>query len=146
MDAQQMNLWRSQSKLTSPPSQGDVTQLRDGKFTAKIRRIGRRRCVRFNSAAGKEGGPNLAARIIGHGATQAGAATANYLGLGLSPEVAAIAHPALASATEMALPDAWLWCRAGKGRASQRLSGADRLAAKCQRRRIGDISSVAIRG
>ena len=103
MDANQLNLWRSQSKLTSPPSQADVASYATkvygedpAQWPEALRDI--------HSAAGKEGGPNIAARIIGHGATQAGAATANYLGLGLSPEVAAITHPALASATEMALP------------------------------------------
>ena len=103
MDANQLNLWRSQSKLTSPPSQADVGNYATkvygedpAKWPAALRDI--------HNAAGKEGAPSTAARIIGHTATQAGAATANYLGLGFSPEVAAITHPALASATEMALP------------------------------------------
>jgi hypothetical protein len=103
MDANQLNLWRSQSKLTSPPSQADVSNYATkvygddpAQWPEALRDI--------HKAAGKEGAPSVAARIIGHSAAQAGAATANYLGLGFSPEVAAIAHPALASVTEMALP------------------------------------------
>jgi hypothetical protein len=103
MDANQLNLWRSQAAHDMPPSQDNVFSYAKGvygpdpaQWPEALRDI--------HSAAGSEGGPSTAARIIGHSATQAGAATANYLGLGFSPEVAAIAHPALASATEMTLP------------------------------------------
>jgi hypothetical protein len=103
MDANQLNLWRSQSRLTSPPNQAEVGNYAErvygpdpANWPEALRDI--------HSAAGKEGGPSTAARIIGHSATQAGAAATNYLGLGFSPELAAFAHPALMSATEMALP------------------------------------------
>jgi hypothetical protein len=102
-DANQLNLWRSQAAHDMAPSQSDVGSYAKSvygddpaQWPEALRDI--------HKAAGKEGAPSLAARIIGHSATQAGTATAQYLGLGLSPEVAAVLHPAAIMATEKVLP------------------------------------------
>ena len=104
MDANQMNLWRSQSKLTNPPNQENVASYArkvygedPAQWPEALRDI--------HSKAGQEGGTSTTARILGNAATQAGVATANYLGLGLSPEIATALHVAGAPlATEAILP------------------------------------------
>ena len=101
LDTQQMNLWRSRTQHDMPPSQGDVgdyaTQVYGAdpaKWPAALRQL------RTNVGGGNNPWLNAAA----HFGTQAGSATAQYLGLGVNPEIIAATAPVTKAATDFVLP------------------------------------------
>jgi hypothetical protein len=58
----------------------------------------------LHEAAGEQGGPSTAKKVVLQVGTNAIAAGGQYLGLGFSPEVSAIVHPAVTAATDAVMP------------------------------------------
>ena len=103
MDANQLNLWNSQSKFGMPPGQPEVRGYASkvygddpANWPAALRDI--------HEAAGEQGGPSTAKKVALQVGTNAVAAGGQYLGLGFSPEVSAIVHPAVTAATDAVMP------------------------------------------
>jgi hypothetical protein len=103
MDANQLNLWNSQAKYGMPPSQPEVRGYASkvygddpAKWPAALRDL--------HEAAGEQGGPSTAKKVALQVGANAAAAGAQYVGLGFSPEVSAIVHPAVTAATDAVMP------------------------------------------
>jgi hypothetical protein len=117
MDANQLNLWRSQSGYDMPPSQPDVRGYATrvygddpANWPAALRDL--------HEAAGEQGGPSTAKKVALQVGANAAAAGAQYVGLGFSPEVSAIVHPAVTAATDAVMP------MLGRGFSSNPVQGA----------------------
>jgi hypothetical protein len=103
MDANQLNLWNSQSKFGMPPGQPEVRSYASkvygedpAQWPEALRDI--------HEAAGEEGGTSVAKRVTAQIATNSAAAAAQYYGLGVPPEWYPVVHPVVSAATEAIMP------------------------------------------
>ncbi len=103
LDANQLNLWRSQTGYDMPPSQADVRGYASkvygddpAQWPAALRDI--------HEAAGEQGGPSTAKKVGLQVGANIVAAGGQYLGVGLDPTVSAIVHPAVTAATDAVMP------------------------------------------
>ena len=117
LDTQQMNLWRSQTKYGMPPEPSAV-----GDYATKVYGNDPAQWPAALRQLRKDvgGGNNPWLNAGAHAATQAGSATAQYLGLGVSPEVIAATAPVTKAVTDLALPG----LRLGANSAARGLSNA----------------------